>query len=178
MEPLRAVRRGVDQLGEPRRDPLRERAWRFAEPSARYVARHGGVGRLPGRRMRLLEMVDLPTCLAAWANSNVMPLQCRHVRKSAPFDNRYLVWHVGMRRIAGDGVDAGFRHDLARLVSLRHRYSPRQTASRFAKRRSTRPRSSGRAKQKRPAAVDRFTAFINMGVAECHAGRSGVAPLV
>jgi hypothetical protein len=28
--------------------------------------------------------------------------------------------HVGMRRVVGDGVDAGLRHDLARPVFLRH----------------------------------------------------------
>jgi hypothetical protein len=54
VEPLVAVRRGVDQLRELRRNPVRQRGNVRALP-ARYVARHdGGMGRLPGWRMRLL----------------------------------------------------------------------------------------------------------------------------
>src|SRR5215469_7763593 len=86
--------------------------------------------------------------------------------------------HVGVREIVGDGVDAGLWDDLAQLVFLRHSCSPRKTYSRSAKRGSTKPRSFGGPKQKRPAVRNRLPAFINMGIAAGHAGRSGGAPLV
>src|SRR5690242_12273852 len=41
-------------------------------------------------------------------------------RKAPALYHRHLVRHVGVRRIVGDGVDAGLRHDLARPVFLRH----------------------------------------------------------
>jgi hypothetical protein len=45
-------------------------------------------------------------------------------RKAATFDHRRLVRHVGMRRIMCDRIDAGLRHDLARLEFLCHSYPP------------------------------------------------------
>jgi hypothetical protein len=57
VQPLVAVRRGVDELGVLRRDPFRH-GGRIGPPPARYGARHdGGTGWLSGRRMHLLELV-------------------------------------------------------------------------------------------------------------------------
>jgi hypothetical protein len=56
VEPLIAVRRRVDQLGELRRDPFGQ-SDRDAAP-ARYRPRHAG-NKLRRRRMRLVEMIDL-----------------------------------------------------------------------------------------------------------------------
>jgi hypothetical protein len=62
VQPLAAFRRRVDQLCELRRDPFRQRGRVGAPP--RYGAGHGGEKeRLPGRRMRLLELVDLADML-------------------------------------------------------------------------------------------------------------------
>ena len=60
VQPVRAFRRRVDELGELRRDPLRQ-GGRGAAPS-RYRPRHAGKDLLR-RRMRLLEMVDLADML-------------------------------------------------------------------------------------------------------------------
>ena len=68
MQPLIAFRRRVDQLRELRRDPFRQRG-RLGAPPARYGARHdGGTGRLPGRRMCLLKMVDVTDMLGIVAD--------------------------------------------------------------------------------------------------------------
>jgi len=82
VEPLIAIRRGVDQLRELRHDPRRRRR-RVGAP-ARYAGRHESRIRLSGRGMLLLEMVDLAACFAAWASSKVIPLQCRQVGKRRP----------------------------------------------------------------------------------------------
>jgi len=61
MQPLIAFRRGVDQLGQLRRDRLRQ-SGRARE--TRHRPRHAGSGnRLLSRRMRLLEVVDLADVL-------------------------------------------------------------------------------------------------------------------
>jgi hypothetical protein len=52
-------------------------------------------------------------------------------REAPTLDHRHLVRHSGMRRIMGDRVDAGLRHDLAKLVFLGHGYAPHQTYQRF-----------------------------------------------
>ena len=86
---LVALRRRVDELGELRRDPLRQsrRVW-----TARYRPRHAGSGnRLWRLRMRLLELIHVAAMLAAWANSNMTPSQCRQVGK------RLLVLTVAVR---------------------------------------------------------------------------------
>jgi len=61
VEPLIAIRRGVDQLRELRHDPRRRRR-RVGAP-ARYAGRHESRIRLSGRGMLLLEMVDLADML-------------------------------------------------------------------------------------------------------------------
>jgi hypothetical protein len=76
--PRVALRRCVDQLGELRRDSFRQRgrAW-----TARYEARHAGNWkRLPGRRMRLLQMIDF----AAWARIGC-PCDAGRSEKRRPF---------------------------------------------------------------------------------------------
>ena len=98
VEPLVAIRRRVDQLRELRRDPLRERG-RIGAPPPRYGERRGsGMRRLPGRRIRLLELVPSPTYLAACASSKRMPLQCRLVGKRRPL---IAVTSCGMSACAG-----------------------------------------------------------------------------
>jgi hypothetical protein len=39
-------------------------------------------------------------------------------RKAAALDDRHLMRHVGVRRIVGNRVDAGLRHNLTRPVFL------------------------------------------------------------
>ena len=89
VQPVVAFRRGVDQLGQLWPDPLRQRD-RLAAPPARYAERHdGSKKRLPGRSMRLLEVIDFagmlgrPARPASWkarpltpATSCGMPASC------------------------------------------------------------------------------------------------------
>jgi hypothetical protein len=90
-------------------------------PPPRYGAGHGDdFERLPGRRMRLLELVDLADMLRRVREPEADALSVRAGRETPALDRRNLVRHAGMRGIVGDGVDAGLRHDLARLVFLRH----------------------------------------------------------
>ena len=62
VQPVVAFRRRIDQLGQLRRDPFQHRG-RIGAPPARYGARHDGMGLLPGRCMRLVEMIDLADML-------------------------------------------------------------------------------------------------------------------
>ena len=112
MEPLVAFRRSVDQLGELRPDPFRKRDGVCAA-LAGYAARHAnGTERLSGRRMRLLEMVDLADMLGRMRELETDALAMPAGREAPAPDHRHLVRHAGMRRIVGDGVDLGWRHDL------------------------------------------------------------------
>ncbi|MBV8737743.1 MAG: hypothetical protein JO007_10890 [Alphaproteobacteria bacterium] len=78
----------------------------FGAPSARYAARHrGGIEGLPGRRMRLLEVIDFADMLGRMGELEADALAVPAGRKPAPFDDRHFVRHVGMRGIVGDGVD-------------------------------------------------------------------------
>jgi hypothetical protein len=107
VQPLVAVRRGVDQLRELRRDPRRQRR-RIGLP-ARYAARHKSGIRLSGRRMRLLEMVDLADMLRRMGELEGYSLAMPAGRKAAASDNRDLMRHVGVHRIVRDFIDAGLR---------------------------------------------------------------------
>jgi hypothetical protein len=80
--------------------------------------------RLPGRRMRLLEMVDLADMLRRMGKLETDALAVPAGRETPAFNHGDLVGHVGVRRIVRDGVDAGLRHDLARLEFLRHGCPP------------------------------------------------------
>ena len=40
--------------------------------------------------------------------------------KTGSFDNQHFMGHVAVQGIIGDRVNAGFRHDITRLVGLRH----------------------------------------------------------
>jgi hypothetical protein len=130
VEPVVAVRRRVDQLGELRRDPLRQ-GGRFGVPPARYGARHdGGMGCLSGRRMRLLEVIDLADMLRRMAELEADAFAMPARRKAPAFDHGYFVRHVDVRRIVGgDGVNTGLQHNSARPVFLRHGCPPSQNLS-------------------------------------------------
>jgi hypothetical protein len=54
-----------------------------------------------------------------------MPLQCRQVGKRRPLITVTSYGISACAGVVGDGVDAGLRHDLARLVFLRHKLSSR-----------------------------------------------------
>src|SRR5215510_9165403 len=103
--------------------------------------------------MRLVEIVDLADMPGWMSELEGHALAMPAGRKTPALDHCNLVRHVGMPRIMGDRVDAGLRDDLAGLVFLSHSCPPRQTYSRFAKRSSTKPRSCGGPKQKRPAVI-------------------------
>jgi hypothetical protein len=141
VEPLVAVRRRVDQLGQLRPDPFRQRGLIAAWP-ARYGARHGtGKERLSGSGMRLLELVDLADVPGGMSKLEADALAMPAGRKTPALDRRYLVRHVRMHGIVGNRVDAGLRHDLARPEFLRHGWPPVETYRRSLKRSSTGPRS-------------------------------------
>src|SRR2546423_2248317 len=91
--------------------------------------------------MRLFEMVDLSDMPGGMGALEADALAMAAGRKAPGLDHRNLVRHVGMRRIVGDGVDAGLRHDLSGLEFLRHGWPPVQIYRRFMKRSSTLPRS-------------------------------------
>jgi hypothetical protein len=94
MQPLVAFRRGVDQLGQLRRDPLRQ-SGRARE--TRYHLRHAGSGnRLLSRRMRLLEMVDLADMLGRMGGLEADALAMPAGWKAPALDYGHLVRHVGM----------------------------------------------------------------------------------
>jgi hypothetical protein len=57
-----------------------------------------------------------PTNFAAWANSKLMPLQCRQVGNRRPLIT-VTSSAFGARRIVCDRVDAGLRHDSPDLYS-------------------------------------------------------------
>lgn len=93
----------------------------------RYRPRHAGSGKgLLRRRMRLLEMIDLADMLRRVAELETDALAMRASWKAPAFEYGHLVRHVGVRRIVGDGVDPGLRHDFARFVFLRHDGPPEQ----------------------------------------------------
>jgi hypothetical protein len=120
VDPVVAFGCRVDELSEPRPYPWRQGGRLDASP-ARYTARHGG------RRDWVTRPAHAPPrdgqsrryALAAWATSNVTPAMPAGL-EAPTLDHRHLVRHSGMRRIVGDHVDAGLRHDLAGLVFLRH----------------------------------------------------------
>jgi hypothetical protein len=58
--------------------------------------------------MRLFEMVDLADMLARMGELEADALAMPAGWKAPALDHRDLVRHVGMRRIVGNRVDAGF----------------------------------------------------------------------
>jgi hypothetical protein len=70
--------------------------------------------------MRLVEVVDFADMLGRMgqleADTPAMPAG----REAPALDDGHLVPHVGMHRIVRDPIDTGLRHDLARLLFLRH----------------------------------------------------------
>src|SRR5437899_6884988 len=91
--------------------------------------------------MRLFEMIDLADMPGRMGEREAYPLAMAAGRKAAALDYRDLVRHVGIRRVVGNRVNAGLRHDLPGLEFLRHGWPPVQTYRRFVKRSSTLPRS-------------------------------------
>src|ERR1700758_861225 len=87
----------------------------------RYRPRHAGRGKgLAGRRMRLLEVIDFADMPRGMSQLESDALAMPAGREAPAFDHGDLMRHVGVRRIMGDGVDAGLRHDFTRFVLLRH----------------------------------------------------------
>ena len=74
--------------------------------------------------MRLLEVIDLADMPGGMGELETDALAMPAGRKAAALDHGDLVRHVGMRRVVGDRVDAGLRHDFARLEFLRHGCPP------------------------------------------------------
>src|SRR5690242_7220289 len=79
------------------------------------------------RRMRLFEMIDLADMPGRMRELEPDAFAMTAGRKAPALDHRHLVRHVRMRGIVGDRVDAGLRHDLARLEFLRHHAPPKQS---------------------------------------------------
>src|SRR5690349_8769968 len=87
------------QLRKLRRDPYRQPGG-LGAPPPRYRARHDwGLKRLPGWRMRLLEMVDLANMPSRKRELEADALALPAARKPPALDHRHLVRHVSVRRI-------------------------------------------------------------------------------
>ena len=74
-------------VADPQRSPVDtlRQCRRFAPLPARYGARHdGGMERLPGRRMRLLEVIDLADMLGSVRGLEGDALAMRHRGKRRP----------------------------------------------------------------------------------------------
>ena len=116
VEPLIALRRRVDELGELRRDPFRQGG---GAALSRYRPRHAG-SELQNLRMRLFERLDLADMPGGVGELEADALAMPAGRKAAALDHRDFVRHVGMRRIVCNRVDAGLRDDLAGFEFLCH----------------------------------------------------------
>jgi hypothetical protein len=83
--------------------------------------------RLSGRRMRLLEVVDLSDVLCRMGEFEGDLLAMPAGRETAALDGSYLVRHVGVRGIMSDRIYAGLRYELSGFVFLHHGCAPRQS---------------------------------------------------
>jgi hypothetical protein len=105
-------------LRQLRRDPLRQRR-RFAPLPARYGARHdAGIEGSPGRRMRLLEVIDLTDVLGPVGELEGDSFTVAAGREAPALYDRHFMRHLSVERVVRDRVDAGLRDDIARSVFL------------------------------------------------------------
>jgi hypothetical protein len=94
-----------------RRERERERVRPGARPSGSIK------NRLLRRRVRFLGVINFADMLHRMRELETDALPMPAGRKAPAHGD--LVRHVGMRRVAGDSVDAGLRDDFARPVFLR-----------------------------------------------------------
>src|SRR5205814_6170181 len=72
------------------------------------------------RCIGLLEIIDFRDVLCRMSELKSQALAVAGSWKTGSFDNQHFMGHVAVQGIIGDRVNAGFRHDITRLVRLRH----------------------------------------------------------
>jgi hypothetical protein len=124
VQPIRPVGRFLHEFGQLLRDPFRRTRRIGARRARRPPRRIVSGSAFTRQRMRLFEMIDLADMSGGMGELEPDTLAMPAGRKAPALDHRHLVRHVHMRGIVGDRVDAGLRHNLARLEFLRHGWPP------------------------------------------------------